>query len=261
MTTRSIQATTGMSVKVIAKLPEQRQDTAKQDRDKFPHDTPEWRGESQLDIPDFLFAVKENPGFRTLGKQHVLTLIVEINDARNLWAHPPLTEFRRAEVDRVAHKCAQVVSEFDEAAADEIRALTLERERALADQERNETLEMILEGVEMIRARSIHPEAMSDLVNAAGDSERIRALSAQLSDLEARITDHVSAQLETRHDTQDRLLQRLTDELAAIKSSLQPQSPPKTQSATTRVADLILGPGSAEQLARTWRRFWSPRSR
>ena len=255
--------------KVIAKLPEWRQDATKQGRDRFGHGSLEWRGESQVDIPDFSVAVRDNPGFRSLAQQQVLTLMDEIHDARTRWAHPTQSGFRRAEVDRVAHQCAQVVAEFDEAAADEIRALTLERERERAERERNETLNLILEGVEAIRARSIHPDAMSDLVDAAGDSERIEALGAQMSNLEARVIERISAQIEARHAAQRQQMQLLADELAELKANLQPQTAQETQTAAAdsagaqskpagagaRLVDFALGPGSARRIERTWRRY------
>ncbi len=99
--------------KVIDKLPEARQAHARQDRSRVDLDSTEWQGESQLDIADFLFAVKGNPGFRGLADQAFLTHMAEINAARNLWAHPPLAGFTRAQVDRIALKCADVLQQFN----------------------------------------------------------------------------------------------------------------------------------------------------
>ena len=223
--------------KVIDKLPEQRRDSARLDRSKADVGSAVWRGESQLDIDDFLFAVKENPGFRRLSDQEFLTAMADINDARNLWAHPPLTGFTRAQVDRIALKCADVLQQFDEPAAEEISRLAAEFDA----HDHADTLTQILQGVEVLRASHLSPEALTDALSMAVSVEQEEQPSEALKSLVRAWHSHAEVQTEER--------EAVMQELAAIRQELESERNARLGPSLDRLIELWLGREAAARLA------------
>lgn len=230
--------------KVIDKLPEHRRDAARLDRSKADLGSADWQGESQLDIDDFLFAVKENPGFRRLSDQEFLTVMAEINEARNLWAHPPLTGFTRAQVDRIALKCADVLQQFDECAADEISRLAAEFDA----RDHADTLTQILEGVEVLRASHVSPEALTDAVSSAATADQAEQPSEALKALVRAWHSHAAGQTEER--------EAVMHELAAIRQDLTSERSERRRPLLDRSIEAWLGREAGTKLLAGLRRWF-----
>ncbi len=76
-----------------------------------------------IDIPMFLEAVKSRRdlfGHELIGWE-MTRRIANVYKLRNIWAHPPLRDLRKAEVGGAAEDCATVLDLFDPHAADAIR--------------------------------------------------------------------------------------------------------------------------------------------
>ena len=78
-----------------------------------------------IDIPMFLEAVKSRSDL--FGEQLInfetTSKIANIYKLRNIWAHPPLRDLRKAEVGGAAEDCATVLDLFDPRAAEAIREM------------------------------------------------------------------------------------------------------------------------------------------
>lgn len=85
----------------------------------------EEENEFLLDISMFLEAIKSRSDL--FGKQltsHPATdLIYAVYQLRNKWAHPPLRDMNKAEVDGAVNYCASILDLFDSAAADAVRGV------------------------------------------------------------------------------------------------------------------------------------------
>lgn len=91
-------------------------------------------GERVLEISDYPHVIRANPDiFPNLCSRHSsnvakhgglpLTWMHEVADWRNVHAHPPPTDLRTADVDRVLDAINRVLSLFDQAGVDQVRPL------------------------------------------------------------------------------------------------------------------------------------------
>ncbi len=176
--------------KVIAKLESsQQQLEARRTRDRYAAHTAEWEGQNQLDIPHFLFVIKHNGGFRKLRSQEMFDLMSEIYDARNRWAHPPLSGFKQSEVDRTIHQIVTILNQFDQGAAAQAAALRLHEMEFTAGLEAVDAITRINEAVQALLDKpEIDPNAISDVIRSSTDAPRlVREISDRIDHLEDRL--------------------------------------------------------------------------
>ena len=81
--------------------------------------------ESVVDITHFPSVVAGNwEAFSSgLKNRKIITLMREIADERNAWAHPPLGDLEASDVDRILDTCARVLDFVDSNAASKVKAL------------------------------------------------------------------------------------------------------------------------------------------
>ncbi len=237
--------------KVVKHLTPEQQSNARLDRERHENGSDMWRGENQLDIQHFLFAVKANPRFRKLQDQSNLDLMHSIYDTRNSWAHPPIGGFRKAEVDRTIKMCAQVLDVFDESAATELRDLN-----SLGDSEfeagsaenLNETLRTIKDDIQFIREKTIDPNAINDLVLGTNDRDLIEQLRKQLATFAETLEQTLQKQSSQAEYERGFLLGRLDRLATDIRETR------RNWLILDRIIDFAIGPGTAERLFRSKRK-------
>lgn len=77
-----------------------------------------------LDIPHFLYAVKDRSNFfGELTDPQATQAMYQIYILRNIWSHPPLRDLPQGDVRRAAHHCVLVLELIDEDAADAVRGI------------------------------------------------------------------------------------------------------------------------------------------
>lgn len=117
-----------------------------------------------IDIPMFLEAVKSRSDL--FGEQLInfetTSKIANVYKLRNIWAHPPLRDLRKAEVSGAAEDCASVLELFDPAAAEKVReAMRGEAQQSAPLQELEERLDQLQWAVE---GRSLPTEQLQGML-------------------------------------------------------------------------------------------------
>lgn len=132
-----------------------------------------------LDISMFLEATKSRSDLfgRAMTGAEATDRMYAVYQIRNKWAHPPLRDLNRAEVNGAAEDCASILAMFNEGAADAVRDAVRESDEALALERIAERLEQIEYSVE---ARGMPTEQLSGMLN------QLLAGAAQLAGRDGR---------------------------------------------------------------------------
>ena len=166
-----------------------------------------------MDIPVFLNAVKDRQDlFHKLTEPACADDIYHLYQIRNQWAHPPLRDLSKPEVDHAIQRCANVLEVFDEDARDAVLNLFEARGESSsceAAQEQLSEIRNLLGPVERQRETlaSLYG-TMSSLQNDVSDikgrlnkdmtdDSRREDSTKQLQELIANIEPAVSARLQT----------------------------------------------------------------
>lgn len=157
-----------------------------------------------LDISMFLEATKSRSDLfgRAMTETEMTEKLYAVYQIRNKWAHPPLRDLNRAEVNGAADDCASILATFDETAADAVCDAVRENDETLLIERMAERLEQLEYTIE---ARSMPSEQLSGMLN------QLLASVAQLAERDNR--EDAAADIAAE-------LRALRDELEASRTRL-----------------------------------------
>ena len=173
--------------KVLPHLPGYLQEEVNYSRSRRQPGSREWRGESMLDIPQFMFTIRNNPSFRSLAADELVEPLKQVYEARNLWAHPPHHGFSRAEVDRIIQQCAEVLEVCDRAAAADVTSLL---NVDMKQEEQDDIESTLMEELIRIEDRQLQPEAIQQILEATTtNSRQYQELKQSFKKVEETVTN------------------------------------------------------------------------
>jgi len=230
--------------RVIEVVEETHSERLRRERSKNIDASPTWCVENLLDIPHFLTVITGNNGFRQLAQPPATERMVDISEMRNRWAHPLQDGFRKAEVDRTIHRCADVLRIFDQEAAAAVMGLSTAEMQVRANVETFNLLKQVLEGVEVIRGRQMPREALHQSLQSIDTGNEVAKLNEAMSALVRAWEQHTEVQAEQR--------EAITAELSALRTELESERARRSRP----LIDQWFGDGTATRLSGATQTLW-----
>lgn len=131
----------------------------------------EEENEFLLDIATFLEATKSRSDLfgRVLTERETTDKMYAVYQLRNRWAHPPLRDLHKAEVDGAVAYCASILDGFDPAAAEAVRSVA-------NDDPHSPHSDLLLERLDQLRdaieSRSLPTDQLSGMLGQLLESHR-----------------------------------------------------------------------------------------
>lgn len=193
----------------------------------------EEENEFLLDIAMFLEAIKSRSDLfgSQLTSREVTDKIYAVYQLRNKWAHPPLRDLHKPEVDGAVSYCASILDIFDPGAADAVRGVTTGGALSSSPDLLLERMEYLQDAIE---ARSL-------------PSDQLQGMLGQLLESTSQLVGQDSSEQEWAKAAAE--LRALREELAAS------QAPPEERAVDDLAAE-IRALRAEVAASRTWVGDW-----